>query len=347
MATLLSFVLFYLFPNSFGIAPKSNLLITGALSLALLITWRRLAYKLFAERFGYKIALIGTHDGATTTAMQQLADEIAAHPHIGTIIAHTDSYADVPAETTLLITEQADIHRLIGTVRATHCDTLSLYAAYESLLGKIPVELMTDEQALDIISTPRFGGYEALVRIAEIVFALFVLIVASPFVLLAAIAVFVDDRGPVLYTQRRVGKYNSTFMLYKLRSMRTDAEKHGAQWAATHDARITRVGRFLRASHLDEVPQMINIIKGDLALIGPRPERPEFVAQLEQDIPYYALRHTIRPGFTGWAQIKFRYARTTDDSREKFAYDLYYLKNRQPLLDVGIVLKTVQIIFTH
>jgi lipopolysaccharide/colanic/teichoic acid biosynthesis glycosyltransferase len=129
--------------------------------------------------------------------------------------------------------------------------------------------------------------------------------------------------------------------------MRTDAETHGAAWADKQDSRITRIGRVLRATHLDEVPQMYNIIKGDLALIGPRAERPEFVATLEQHIPYYYLRHTIKPGFTGWAQIKYRYARSIDDSREKFEYDLYYLKNKSPLLDIGIILKTLQIMFTH
>jgi lipopolysaccharide/colanic/teichoic acid biosynthesis glycosyltransferase len=129
--------------------------------------------------------------------------------------------------------------------------------------------------------------------------------------------------------------------------MRKDAEKDGAQWAAHNDSRVTRVGAILRKTHIDEIPQLWNIIKGDLALVGPRPERPEFVEKLKQEIPYYFLRHIVKPGFTGWAQIKYRYARTVDDSREKFEYDLYYIKNRSLLLDLGIVVKTVQIIFTH
>jgi lipopolysaccharide/colanic/teichoic acid biosynthesis glycosyltransferase len=129
--------------------------------------------------------------------------------------------------------------------------------------------------------------------------------------------------------------------------MRLDAEKDGAKWAGTHDPRITKVGTILRKTHLDEVPQMYNIIRGDIALVGPRAERPEFVQTLQSAIPYYYLRHTIKPGFTGWAQIKYRYARSIDDSKEKFEYDLYYLKNKSPLLDIGIVLKTLQIIFTH
>ena len=129
--------------------------------------------------------------------------------------------------------------------------------------------------------------------------------------------------------------------------MTRDAEKDGAKWAEKSDSRVTRVGKILRKTHIDEIPQMWNILKGDLALVGPRPERPEFVTMLEKEVPYYFLRHTIKPGFTGWAQVKFRYARTLDDSRTKFEYDLYYMKNRNIFMDLGIIIKTAQIIFTH
>jgi len=129
--------------------------------------------------------------------------------------------------------------------------------------------------------------------------------------------------------------------------MRTDAEKGGAQWADKEDSRVTRFGKFLRKSHLDEIPQMINVFMGDMSVIGPRPERPEFVETLEREIPLYDLRHIIKPGFTGWAQVRFRYARTVSESREKFEYDLYYIKNKSFILDAGILLKTIQIIVTH
>jgi lipopolysaccharide/colanic/teichoic acid biosynthesis glycosyltransferase len=126
-----------------------------------------------------------------------------------------------------------------------------------------------------------------------------------------------------------------------------DAEKHGPEWSKVDDERVTPLGKILRKLHIDELPQMWNILKGDLALVGPRPERPEFVEKLENDIPFYHLRHMIDPGFTGWAQIKFRYARTMVDSREKFEYDLYYIKNRNVIMDIGIFVRTIQIIFTH
>lgn len=127
--------------------------------------------------------------------------------------------------------------------------------------------------------------------------------------------------------------------------MKVGAEKENAVWAEKEDKRITKVGKFLRQSHLDEIPQMINVIKGDISLVGPRPERPEFVEKLEREIPHYHLRHLVKPGFTGWAQIKFRYGRSFIDSRKKFQYDLYYLKNRNFLLDIGILLRTFQLFF--
>lgn len=125
--------------------------------------------------------------------------------------------------------------------------------------------------------------------------------------------------------------------------MKKDAENGKAQWAEIEDPRVTKVGRFLRRTHLDELPQMINVIKGDISLVGPRPERPEFVNELEKQIPHYHLRHLIKPGFTGWAQLKFRYGRSVPDSLEKFQYDLYYIKNRGIILDLGILLKTFQL----
>ena len=125
------------------------------------------------------------------------------------------------------------------------------------------------------------------------------------------------------------------------------AENDGIKWTEKSDPRITRVGKIIRKLHIDEIPQLWNVIRGDMALVGPRPEQPEFVEKLEQEIPYYYLRHIIKPGFTGWAQIKFQYARTVSDSKQKLEYDLYYLENRSPLLDLGIIVKTIQIIFTH
>jgi lipopolysaccharide/colanic/teichoic acid biosynthesis glycosyltransferase len=144
-----------------------------------------------------------------------------------------------------------------------------------------------------------------------------------------------------------VGEKGKEFMLYKFRTMRMDAEKDGAQWATKNDRRTTPIGGFLRASHLDELPQLWNIIRGDLSFVGPRPERPEFVAKLEARIPYYEARLFIKPGITGWAQIHHRADLTDEDVVEKLQYDIYYLKNRSPILDWAIILKTIKLLFVN
>jgi len=151
--------------------------------------------------------------------------------------------------------------------------------------------------------------------------------------------------GPLLYHQVRVGKGGQTILVTKFRSMVVDAEEHtGAVWATQHDPRVTPVGRFLRKTRLDEVPQFWNILKGDMSLIGPRPERPHFVDQLVQQIPFYRVRHAVKPGLTGWAQVLFPYGASVDDTLSKLEYDLYYIKNQSILLDISILLKTIPIV---
>jgi exopolysaccharide biosynthesis polyprenyl glycosylphosphotransferase len=163
-----------------------------------------------------------------------------------------------------------------------------------------------------------------------------------PFV---ALAIKVTSRGPVLYRQRRVGREGVTFNCYKFRTMRADAEADtGATWAQDDDPRITKVGKFLRKSRLDEIPQLWNVLKGDMSLVGPRPERPEFTEYLSREIPNYHLRHTVRPGITGWAQIRYKYASSLEDAREKLRYDLFYIKNMSMGLDLLVFLQTVKVI---
>jgi lipopolysaccharide/colanic/teichoic acid biosynthesis glycosyltransferase len=149
----------------------------------------------------------------------------------------------------------------------------------------------------------------------------------------------------MLFGQVRVGLKGTLFKLWKFRSMRVDAEAHsGARWADTNDSRVTRVGRWIRALRIDEIPQAWNVLRGDMSFVGPRPERPEFVATLQTEIPYYEYRHTVRPGITGWAQVNLAYTATVEDSREKLEYDLYYLKNFSVLRDLFILVRTVKII---
>jgi exopolysaccharide biosynthesis polyprenyl glycosylphosphotransferase len=170
-------------------------------------------------------------------------------------------------------------------------------------------------------------------------------VLAAPLTVLTALAVYLDSDGPVLYSQERVGERGRTFLVYKFRSMRADAEKSGTPvWATDGDERVTRIGRIIRMTRLDELPQLWNVLRGDMSFVGPRPERPFFVEQLAREIPFYQQRHAVKPGLTGWAQVKYQYGSTIEDAMEKLRYDLYYIKHVSIALDLSIVFDTVKVI---
>ena len=181
-------------------------------------------------------------------------------------------------------------------------------------------------------------------RISDIVFAIIGLLFLTILLPVVFIINVFANKGPLFYFQTRVGKKGKVFQIIKFRTMVTNAEKNGAVWAETNDTRITPFGRILRKSRIDEVPQFMNVLKGDMSLIGPRPERPEFVKQLEEQLPFYTIRHVIKPGLTGWAQVMHPYANTIEDQRKKLMYDLYYIKERNLIMDLKIVIKTISTI---
>ena len=181
-------------------------------------------------------------------------------------------------------------------------------------------------------------------RLFDVLASLPLLLLTAPLIAVFAVLVKLDSRGPALFRQTRVGLFGQGFELIKLRSMRLDAETDGAQWARARDPRITRVGRFIRKLRIDELPQAWNVLKGDMSFVGPRPERPEFVAGLEEELPFYAERHMVKPGITGWAQINYPYGASIEDARHKLEYDLYYAKNYTPFLDILIILQTLRVI---
>ena len=184
-------------------------------------------------------------------------------------------------------------------------------------------------------------------RLFDVSASLLLLALTFPVIALFAVLVKLDSRGPAFFRQTRVGLYGQPFALIKLRSMRVDAEKAGAQYASKDDARITRIGRFIRKVRIDELPQAWSVLKGEMSFVGPRPERPEFVSDLEEQLPYYAERHMVKPGITGWAQINYPYGASTEDSRHKLEYDLYYAKNYTPFLDLLILLQTLRVVLWH
>ena len=226
-------------------------------------------------------------------------------------------------------------------------DVSELLTFFERETGKVRLETL--HPSWFIFSDGfRHAGFQLTVKRAfDIMASLFILSLAWPVMLLAAMAVFVESgfKGPILYRQVRVGQNWRLFQVLKFRSMVVNAEKEGApQWAQKNDSRITLIGKFIRRTRIDELPQLFNVLRGDMSFIGPRPERPEFVEQLAENIPYYAERHRVKPGITGWAQVRYPYGASDDDAREKLQYDLYYVKNYSLFLDCLIMFQTVEVV---
>jgi sugar transferase (PEP-CTERM system associated) len=215
---------------------------------------------------------------------------------------------------------------------------------YERLTGKIGLEAFRPSGLIFSGPLQKVQFYRRARSLLDIALAFIGLVLTLPIMAITAIAIKLDSRGPILYRQKRIGRRNSIFTIMKFRSMRVDAETDGPVWAEENDPRITRVGRIIRKLRIDELPQFINIIRGEMNFIGPRPERPEFVAQLEQEIPYYSQRHLIKPGLTGWAQIRYPYSASVEDARQKLQYDLYYIKNQSLMLDAIILFETARIV---
>lgn len=343
-------IYFYVLPFS-SITPKTDLVVIIICATLLLVAWRFLLARVFAQYLKSGVLFVGSQPLAL-----ELADTLRNHPHLGlSPVIHATNPEDAEQaltrfktiRTVILAERSEDIDEAMLSYLRRGYRLMDLGEAYETYLMRIPVAFVDAAwivHKLQLRATILSTAFEeTLGRLL----ALIAIIIFSPVMLGIIIAIKLDDGGPILYSHDRVGKLGKTFRLYKFRSMSIDAEKHGARWAQTNDPSVTRVGRITRKLHIDELAQMFNILRGDITLVGPRPERPEFVEQLEKDIPHYALRHIVKPGFTGWAQIKFRYARSVMDSQEKFQYDLYYIKNKSIALDLGIIAKTIQIIVTH
>ncbi len=232
------------------------------------------------------------------------------------------------------------------TCRLSGIDVLELETFYERETGKVTLELVNPSWFVFARVCTGSVLRRVVKRGFDIGAALLLLAFAWPLMLLTAAAIALESRGlgPILYRQQRVGENDGVFTLVKFRSMRTDAEVGGARWAKVDDDRVTRVGRFIRKTRLDELPQLWNVLRGDMSIVGPRPERPEFVEGFKKRIPYYGLRHCVAPGLTGWAQLRYPYGASEQDAIEKLRYDLYYVKNHGFQFDLMILLQTVEVV---
>ncbi len=344
-------VLYFYFLSFTSITPKTNLLIHVVLFGLASYSWRVFFASKLSSIARWRIGLFGIG-----SELDDLEHAILSYKHHGyecvrlgndieyLAVQIRDQKLQTVVVPSSFLTQTNYIQALYDCLE-TGVLFIDLPQAFEIFSRCIPLDVVDQQWFIRNIQDKQHGLNRYFKRGFDVVAALMILLCTFPLWVLSALAIKIEDRGNIFYTQERLGLHRATFKIRKFRSMRKDAEESGAQWATKDDPRVTRVGRILRRTHLDEIPQMLNVLRGDLSLVGPRPERSVFVEQLEREIPHYRVRHFIKPGFTGWAQIKFRYARSVLDSKRKFEYDLYYIKNRSFILDVLILLKTVQLFF--
>ncbi len=355
-------ILYFLFPP---IIISTTIFWGCYLSICLtLLVWRSLYYLILEKKlFAREVILVGTGETA-----EKIVQEISNNQETGFTIraligtaAPTFAHVDMPVLASLAdVAKDQHLARIehivvalddrrgtmpIGELLRNKMQGRTIedgVSFYEEITGKILVEKVNP--AWLIFS----DGFEysrmtyLIKRLLDISLAVFGLLLTLPVTLITAILIKLESPGPVLYRQERVGERGEFFSIFKFRSMRQDAEKNGAVWAIQNDARVTRVGNFIRKVRIDEIPQMWNVIRGQMSFVGPRPERPIFVDQLVQKLPYYALRHSAKPGITGWAQVSYPYGASEEDALRKLEYDLYYIKHQSIFIDLLIIFRTIK-----
>jgi sugar transferase (PEP-CTERM system associated) len=287
--------------------------------------------------------------GLLDAKSKQRGERLFASKTIGTFDQLTQVLEQHRVDTIVVCIE--DRRSILPTQRLLELKTVGFdvidgNSMLEEVSGRIAIESLQPSALVFSNGFCRTWISLMIKRLFDVVVSTVGLMVLSPFILLIAALIRLDSPGPILYRQIRVGIYGRPYSMWKFRSMKQDAETSGPQWTQTHDPRISRVGWWLRKARIDEWPQLVNVIMGEMSLVGPRPERPIFVQELRQSIPYYDVRHTVRPGITGWAQVKFRYGNSAEDSQTKLQYDLYYVKNYSIILDMKILVKTIPVVVT-
>ncbi len=359
--------LFYLLPQ-YQVG-RGVLVIQIAAQLVLLTLWRLSYWGLFklethkegvlvlgAGRSGREVQRLLSSRYSPFEVLGFLDDDPARHgrrvgPHsvLGTLAQLKEVAARVGARTAVLAVSRDRpqwVYRRTLEARLQGIEILELPDLYERFEQRVPIEHIEDQwlvfsRGFTLLHRRYIPKIKRLIDVAA---SSLILIFTLPLTLAVALAIYIESPGPVFYCQDRVGMGCRVFRVRKFRSMKLDAEAAGAVWAQKQDPRVTRVGRWIRLFRLDEVPQLLNVLNGDMSLVGPRPERPEFVKDLEKQIPYYNMRHTVQPGVTGWAQVKYPYGASVEDSKHKLEYDIYYIKNMSILGDLKILLRTIGVV---
>jgi exopolysaccharide biosynthesis polyprenyl glycosylphosphotransferase len=353
----LAVVFFYLVPY-FSVTPKITLFIYLILSFGLLIIWRTKGINLVHKSKKENAIIIGSGD-----ELKDLYDEVNHNQRYGfNFIASVDLNSSESIDFQKEVLERVyteDVTLMVVDLQNNKVDPImkhlynlmfskvrfiDLHKVYEDIFDRIPLSTVKDNWFIEHISIAPKTTYDALKRVMDLVVSVPLFILSMPFYVFVFVAVFFDDKGPVFFTQERVGKNNKPIHILKFRSMSETVNEKGWKY-------ITKVGKFLRASRIDELPQIINVLRGDISLIGPRPEMPEYVKLYEKEIPYYNVRHLLKPGLSGWAQMhqtlvpKFKPG--VEETRVKISYDFYYIKNRSFLLDIKIALQTIKTLLSR
>lgn len=303
----------------------------------------------FAENMGALIP--ASDDNYVLSGYVNCSNETADVPDWNIVDSHSGLYETVKREKAdkivVSLTERRGVfpYQDVMACKLDGVEVVDAPSFYEQMTGKLYLEGMNPSWIIFSEGFKVSAWRKVTKRGLDLTCAIIGIILTLPFLPLVALIIKLDSPGPVFYRQKRVGEKERNFNLYKLRTMRQDAEKGtGAVWAQKNDARVTRVGEFFRKVRIDELPQFFNILRGDMSMVGPRPERPEFVAELKKVIPYYSERHFVKPGVTGWAQVRFPYGASVEDAMEKLRYDLYYIKNLSISFDMMIILETIKVV---
>ena len=354
--------LFFYFTPFFGITPKTNLFLNIVIAGTLIFCWRAV-FNMFTSNYLYKnrIAFLGYGP-----EVKELITAFAKEPQLGyetVCIVHdepidldierigidelTNNFKDLKINTIAMQHERRlDIETTNKLYRLIFSNVafVNMLKIYEEITAKLPLEIISHGWFLDNLQESEKKVYDRLKILIDYLLALIcgvVLIAVFPFV---SFLILLTSGKQIFYTQPRVGRNGKIFEIYKFRTMIKNAENGNAQFAQNNDPRITKIGKFLRKTRIDELPQIINVLRGEMSFIGPRPERPEFVTELTEKAPFYPIRHLAKPGLTGWAQINYPYAGDIQENLKKLQYDIYYIKNRSFLMDATIILKTFNII---
>ncbi len=362
--TALGIIYFYILSPKTDISPKTNLIILVVIFSVFYLVWHKLLSKLTKnEKFYQNLLFIGYQP-----LIKELLPKSTSNRRFGFIFKglvadnETSDLRDLKLKKydisqlnkviknekiDLLVINEPDNQKIINLLFQAiplRVNFISLTNFYERITNRIPLKNISRGWFLENFSEGNKSFFEFFKRFIDLSFSIIFGVIS--FFLIPFIIIFIksDSKGKIIFKQKRVGKDGKTFMAMKFRSMYENAEKNGAVWAKQDDPRITKIGKFLRKTRLDEIPQLWNILKGEMSFVGPRPERPEFIAKLKVEIPFYNERLLVKPGLTGWAQINFPYADSVESTLKKLQYDLYYIKHRSLILDLSIILKTLNII---